>query len=103
MCYTVWELLCWKHLVRSMRNKDDTLPVVQGDTLIYQRGGQDYQLPVGTPAWYGWLSQVRPFPFRSPFGTSTPLKEQAGKKRAGWYWPPSPKPPGTLHRSYVGN
>src|SRR5260370_39865561 len=69
MCYTVWELLCWKHLVRSMRNKDDTLPVVRGDTLIYQRGGQDYRRRVGTPAWYGWGSTRRPFALSGGFGT----------------------------------
>jgi predicted ATPase/DNA-binding CsgD family transcriptional regulator len=102
MCYTVWELLCWKQLVRSMRNKDDTLPVVQGDTLIYQRGGQDYQLPVGTPAWYGWLSTVRTFAFRSAFGTFTARKEQASNKRGGWYWRAYRKRAGTLHRVYIG-
>jgi hypothetical protein len=88
--------------VRSMRNKDDTLPVVQGDTLIYQRGGQDYRLPVGTPAWYGWLSTVRTFAFRSAFGTFTARKEQASNKRGGWYWRAYRRRAGTLHRVYVG-
>src|SRR5260370_11315904 len=102
MCYSVWELLCWKHLVRSMRNKDDTLPVVRGDTLIYQRGGQDYRLPVGTPAWYGWLSTERTFAFRSAFGTFTARKEQASNKRGGWYWRAYHKRKGKLHRVYLG-
>ncbi len=86
----------------SMRNKDDTLPVVQGDTLIYQRGGQDYRLPVGTPAWYGWLSTARTFAFRSAFGTFTARKEQASNKRGGWYWRAYRKREGTLHRVYLG-
>jgi hypothetical protein len=33
----------------SMRNKDETIPVVQGETLIYQQDGQACQLLMGTP------------------------------------------------------
>jgi hypothetical protein len=36
MCYTVWELLCWKHLVIHMRNHDPSIPIVQDDTLQEQ-------------------------------------------------------------------
>src|SRR2546428_10251060 len=85
-----------------MRNKDDTIPVVQGDTLLYQRSGADYQLPVGTPAWYGWLSTARTFAFRGAFGTFTARKEQASNKRGGWYWRAYRRREGTLHRVYVG-
>ncbi len=86
----------------GMRNKDATIPVVQGDTLLYQRGGADYQLPVGTPAWYGWLSTARTFAFRGAFGTFTARKEQASNKRGGWYWRAYRRREGTLHRVYVG-
>lgn len=73
----------------SMKNKDDAIPVVQGDTLIYQRGGQDCRLSVGTPAWYAWLSTSRTFAFRSAFGTFTVRKEQAISVMAGT-GPPTP-------------
>ena len=36
MCYTVWELLCRKHLVIHMRNHDPSIPIVQDDTLQEQ-------------------------------------------------------------------
>src|SRR6266849_2412538 len=86
----------------SMKNKANTIPVVQGDTLLYHRDGQDYQLPVGTPAWYGWLSTARTFAFRSAFGTFTARKEQASNKRGGWYWRAYRKRKGKLHRVYLG-
>src|SRR5437870_3804514 len=86
----------------SMKDKANTIPVVQGDTLLYQRDGQDYQLPVGTPAWYGWLSTARTFAFRSEFGTFTARKEQASNKRGGLYWRAYRRRDGKLHRVYVG-
>jgi len=86
----------------SMKNKANTISVVQGDTLLYQRDGQDYQLPVGTTAWYGWLSTARTFAFRSAFGTFTARKEQASNKRGGWYWRAYRRRDGKLHRVYVG-
>jgi hypothetical protein len=85
-----------------MRNNDDAMPVVQGETLTYQQGGQDYRLSVGTPAWYAWLSTARTFAFRSAFGTFTARKEQASNKRGGWYWRAYRKRAGKLHRAYLG-
>src|SRR5438105_3423151 len=102
MCYTVWEPLCWKQLVMNMREHEQTMPVVQGDTLTYQQGGQDERLPVGTPDWYAWLRTARTFAFRGAFGTFTARKEQASNKRGGWYWRAYRKREGTLHRVYVG-
>src|SRR5438876_8079621 len=78
------------------------MPVVQDDTLIYQRSGQDCRLPVGTPDWYAWLSTARTFAFRSAFGTFTARKEQASNKRGGWYWRAYRRREGTLHRVYLG-
>src|SRR5712691_11909091 len=78
------------------------MPVVQDDTLIYQRSGQDCRLPVGTPDWYAWLSTARTFAFRSAFGTFTAHKEQASNKRGGWYWRAYHKRDGKLHRVYLG-
>jgi len=86
----------------SKRNKNDAIPVVQGETLIYQQGGQGYRLLVGTPAWYAWLSTARTFAFRSAFGTFTARKEQVSNKRGGWYWRAYRKREGKLHRVYLG-
>src|SRR5260370_30040234 len=86
-----------------MRKHDDTIPVVQSETLIYQGDGQNFRLPVGTPAWYIWLSTATTFSFRSAFGTFTARKEQASNKRGGGYWRAYRKPDSKLHRVYVGN
>ena len=69
-----------------MRNHEQSMPVVQDTILIYQRGGQDERIQVGTPAWYDWLNTARTFAFRSAMGTFTARKEQASNKRGGWYW-----------------
>jgi predicted ATPase/DNA-binding CsgD family transcriptional regulator len=86
----------------NMSEQEQAIPVVQGETLIYRQGGQDYQLLVGTPAWYAWLNKARSFSFRSAFGTFTARKEQASNKRGGWYWRAYRKREGTLHRVYIG-
>jgi predicted ATPase/DNA-binding CsgD family transcriptional regulator len=85
-----------------MRNKDGAIAVVHGETLTYQQGGQDYRLPVGTPAWYAWLSTARAFAFQGTFGNFTARKEQASNKRGGWYWRAYRKRTGKLHRAYLG-
>ncbi len=85
-----------------MRKLDDTIPVVQSETLIYQQDGQNYRLSVGTPAWYVWLSTATTFSFRSAFGTFTARKEQASNKRGGGYWRAYRKHDSKLHRVYVG-
>jgi LuxR family transcriptional regulator, maltose regulon positive regulatory protein len=63
-----------------------TTPIVQNDVLIFQRGGEECSLAVGTPAWYAWLETVTAFAFSSVHGTFTARKEQAGNKRGGRYW-----------------
>ncbi len=80
MCYTVWEPVCETQLVMRMKIKDDAIPVVQGETLIYQRSGQDERLLVGAPIWYSWLSTARSFAFRSTLGSFTARKEPASNK-----------------------
>jgi hypothetical protein len=69
-----------------MSNHDQAMPVVQDDTLLYQKDGQDSLLSVDTPAWYAWLSTATTFSFRSEIGTFTARREQAGNKRGSWYW-----------------
>jgi LuxR family transcriptional regulator, maltose regulon positive regulatory protein len=69
-----------------MSNDDNTVPVVEGETLLYLSDGQNDQVLVGTPAWYAWLRSATRFAFRSPFGTFTARKERAGNQRGGWYW-----------------
>src|SRR6266446_2289782 len=73
MCYTISEPVCRNRLRMRMSNKDQTTALVTGETLIYQRGGEGYQLPVGTSAWYAWLQTATIFRVRSPFGTFTML------------------------------
>src|SRR5215469_15230988 len=87
-----------------MRMKDEyeAMPVVKDETLTYQRGGQDERLPVGTPAWYAWLSTARAFAFRSALGTFTARKEPASNQRGGRYWRAYRKRGGQLHRAYLG-
>ncbi len=85
-----------------MSKKDQTTALVTGETLIYQRDGEDYQLPVGTSAWYAWLQTATLFRVRSPFGTFTMRREQAGHKQGTWYWRAYRKRDGKLQRVYVG-
>src|SRR5215467_507629 len=86
----------------SMSTYEQAMPVVQEDTLLYQRNGQAYRLTVGTPAWYAWLSTATTFAFRSEIGTFTARREQAGNKRGGWYWRAYRKFGGKLRSVYVG-
>jgi hypothetical protein len=102
MCYTVLEPLSRKHLVMSMSNDNHTIPVVQGETLLYLSDGQDARLTVGTPSWYAWLRTATSFAFRSPCGTFTARKERAGNQRGDWYWRAYRKRGGKLYRAYLG-
>jgi predicted ATPase/DNA-binding CsgD family transcriptional regulator len=85
-----------------MSNENQTTAIIAGETLIYQRDGLDHQLPVGTSAWYAWLQTATLFRVRSPFGTFTMRREQAGHKHGTWYWRAYRKRGGKLHRVYVG-
>ncbi len=85
-----------------MSNPDQAMPVVQENTLLYQKHGQTCRLTVGTPAWYAWLSTATTFAFRSEVGTFTARLPQAGHKRGGWYWRAYRKREGLLHRVYLG-
>ncbi len=78
------------------------IPIVRGNTLIYQWGGQKQTLVVGTPAWYAWLDTATIFAFTSDCGTFKARKEQAGNKRGGWYWRGYRQREGKLHRVYLG-
>ena len=85
-----------------MSNENRTTAFVEGETLIYQRDGEHYQLGVGSFAWYAWLRTATLFRVRSPFGTFTVRREQAGNQRGTWYWRAYRKRAGKLHRVYVG-
>src|SRR5215467_3703879 len=85
-----------------MKDENEAMPVVQSETLTYQRGGQDERLPVGTPAWYAWLSTARAFTFRGALGTFTARREPASNKRGGEYWRAYRKRNGKLYRVYLG-
>jgi predicted ATPase/DNA-binding CsgD family transcriptional regulator len=77
-------------------------PLVEGETLTYQRDGQAQTLLVGTPAWYTWLQTATTFAFTSDCGTFTARKEQAGNKRGGRYWRAYHQRDGKLNRIYLG-
>jgi hypothetical protein len=103
MCYTVLELpVCWNRLGMSMSNENQTTAIVEGETLIYQRGGRDYRLRVGSSAWYAWLQTAKSFLVHSALGTFTVRREQAGNQRGDWYWRAYRKRGGKLQRVYVG-
>ena len=102
ICYTVWEPAYETQLVRRMKNKGEAIPVVQDETLSYQRSGQDEHLLVGTPAWNAWLSTARSFAFRGALGTFTARKEPASNRRGGEYWRAYRRRNGKLHRVYLG-
>jgi len=86
----------------SMSSKNPPPAIVAGQNLIYQRDGQRYLLRVGTSAWFAWLQIATIFRVRSPFGTFTMRREQAGNQRGDWYWRAYRKRDGKLHRVYVG-
>src|SRR5438876_7275241 len=77
-------------------------PIVQGDTLVYQQGGHEQTLAVGTAAGYSWLETASTFAFVSGSGTFTARREQSGHKRGGWYWKAYRKQHGKLSSRYLG-
>ncbi|HZR40699.1 MAG TPA: NB-ARC domain-containing protein [Ktedonobacteraceae bacterium] len=77
-------------------------PTVRSDRLFYQRDGQDYQVVVGTPDWYAWLTTATSFAFRCPQGSFTARRERSGNKRGGWYWKAYAKRSGKLLHAYLG-
>src|SRR5258708_10639439 len=86
----------------SMSKEVQTTAILEGERLCYQGDGQDYQVQVGTPAWYAWLQTAMRFRVRSPFGTFSVHREQAGNQRGHWYWRAYRKRDGQLQRVYVG-
>src|SRR5438876_366799 len=79
-----------------------TTPIVRGNTLTYQRDGQEQVLLVETPAWYAWLESASSFAFTSQAGTFTARKERAGNQRGGWYWKAYRTRRGKLTSLYLG-
>jgi len=79
-----------------------SMPVVTADTLRYQEQGQEQIIPVGTSAWYAWLSTARAFTFRASSGQFTARKERAGNGRGSWYWKAYCRREGKLFSAYLG-
>jgi len=77
-------------------------PVVRGKLLYYRQHGQEQTLIVESAAWYSWLDTASVFAFKSPHGSFTARKEQAGNRRGGWYWRACRKRGGILYRAYLG-
>ncbi|HET8850939.1 MAG TPA: NB-ARC domain-containing protein, partial [Ktedonobacteraceae bacterium] len=85
-----------------MRKENQTTAILEGERLYYQRDGEHYHLRVGTSAWYAWLQTATRFRVRSPSGTFSVRREQAGHKRGDWYWRAYRKRGGRLQRVYLG-
>jgi predicted ATPase/DNA-binding CsgD family transcriptional regulator len=77
-------------------------PVVRGKLLHYRQHGHEETIIVESAEWYRWLDTVSVFAFKSPRGSFTARKEQAGNRRGGWYWRAYRKRSGTLYRAYLG-
>lgn len=78
-------------------------PLVRDAALaVWQADGGYHSIPVGSPEWYGWLSNEahRSFAFESPQGKFTARKER--KQYGGWYWVAYRQAEGILHKAYVG-
>jgi LuxR family maltose regulon positive regulatory protein len=58
-------------------------------------------IPIGSEAWYAWLTQPVPrsFAFSSPQGTSTARREE---RHGTWYWYAYRSQSGRLHKAYLG-
>ncbi len=68
--------------------------------LLVQSDGNANQIPIGSPAWYAWLTGATAFAFRSSNGTFTAHKEQRGPSQS--YWKAYRRRAGKLHRVYLG-
>src|SRR5215471_11138609 len=77
-------------------------PVVRDKLLHYRQHGQERTLIVESAEWYSWLDTASVFAFKSPHGSFTARKEQAGNRRGGWYWRAYRKRRDTLYRAYLG-
>ncbi len=56
-------------------------------------------VPVGSAAWYNWLTQHRSFRFEH---RRTPYTARREQRPGGWYWYASHRTKGTLHTLYLG-
>src|SRR5215472_11491915 len=84
------------------RKESAMTPTVQHETLVYQQGGQEQVLTVGTPSWFAWLETASTFSFVSERDLFTARREQSGHKRGGWYWKAYRKQHGKLSSRYLG-
>lgn len=78
-------------------------PLVRDAALaVRQADGGYHSIAIGSPEWYGWLSDEahRSFAFESPQGKFTARKER--KQYGGWYWVAYRQAEGILHKVYAG-
>ncbi len=78
------------------------LPSVVDGLLREPSTGAPDGVPVGSPAWFGWLRSTpsRSFSFRSPAGAYTARKER--RQRGGDYWIAYRWVGGRQHKMYLG-
>src|SRR5438477_7068565 len=76
-----------------------SVPLVNNSFLVQPESSSD-AIPVGSPAWYAWLTDATSFAFRSDHGTFTAHKERRGLARE--YWKAYRRRAGRLYRAYLG-
>lgn len=81
-----------------------TTPTIRETTLHVYEDEQETFIVVGSARWFEWLQERTStiFSFRSPDGSYTARKENAGNHRGGWYWKAYLKRQGALYRAYLG-
>jgi LuxR family maltose regulon positive regulatory protein len=81
-----------------------TTPTIRETTLHFYEDEQETSIIVGSARWFEWLQEETStiFSFRSPDGSYTARKENAGNHRGGWYWKAYLKRQGVLYRAYLG-
>jgi len=81
-----------------------TTPTIRETTLHFYEDEQETSIIVGSARWFEWLQEETStiFSFRSPDGSYTARKENAGNHRGGWYWKAYLKHQGVLYRAYLG-
>src|SRR4051794_23296801 len=76
-----------------------SIALVEHAFLIQSDGSAD-AIPVGSLAWYAWLTDANSFTFRSTDGTFTAHKERRSPTQA--YWKAYRRHPGEIRRVYLG-
>jgi len=81
------------------RQENRTTPKIMGG-LLYTDDVLTTGTPVGSPAWFVWLSSASTFYYEGRSGTFTAHREN--RQRGGSYWTAYRRQKGVLRRVYLG-